>query len=108
MPELLPLHVLVSAAPDAPGADALLDRARRRLEAGGRVGLLLTGSGLAWLDDVRLERLAAGGARVALCSRSAREHGVDPAAIPPWVRWSSLLAFLGATEGASALWGLLP
>lgn len=108
MPEPTPLSILVSAAPDAPGADALLARAGERLADGVAVDLLLTGAGLAWLGDARLERLAAGGARVALCSRSARERGLDPEAIPTWVRWSSLLAFLGALRSPSGLWGLLP
>ncbi len=104
-----PIRILLLAPPSAPGADALLDRADAASEAGHEILVLLTGRGLAWKDEPRLARLtAARGADVALCSRSARDEGVDPASIPPFVRWSSLVAFFTGMETDAVLWGLLP
>lgn len=109
MPDASPLRILVLAPPDAPGAEPLLARARAARDAGRPLEILLSGRGLAWTHSAALARLAQGqGVGVGLCSRSAREHGVDPASIPPWIRWTSLVAFFTHLEPDAELLGLLP
>ena len=110
MPDPQPIRILVLAAPGAPGAAALLSRARAEHVAAGRpLELLLSGPGLAWAGDTSLSRLAAlPGVSVGLCSRSARDRGVVPDSLPPWIRWTSLVAFLTALGPDAELWGILP
>lgn len=109
MSDASPLRILLLADPSAPGASAVLDRARAAHDAGRRLELLLSGAGLAWADEEALARLAAApGVSVGLCSRSARERGVVPDALPPYVRWTSLVAFFTALEPDGELWGVLP
>jgi hypothetical protein len=103
------LRILLLAGPDAPGAGALLARARAETEAGRPLEILLVGGGLSWRDTEALAGLAAlPGVGVGLCSRSARDGGVLPDALPAWLRWTSLVAFLTQLEADAALWGLLP
>jgi intracellular sulfur oxidation DsrE/DsrF family protein len=97
--------LVLLAPPDAPGADAMLALAGDAPS----VSLLLSGSGLAWLSDPRTARLAArAGSEVVVCSRSARERGLPAADLPPWVRPSSLVAWLRGHGRGERLWGLLP
>ena len=104
-----PLHLVLQAAPDAPGAAELLGEAEVAVASGHEVAVLLVDGGLAWREDARLARLAeASGVRVRLCSRSAREQGLDPQALPPWIAWSSLIAFFRDHDPGQPLWGLFP
>ena len=91
MDDRLPDDWIVAATPDAPGG-ASAARAHARL--------LFTGAGLAWLDDLaRVRALVAGGADLALCSRSARDAGLTAEATPPGVRWSSVATWLAQRQG---------
>jgi thiamine pyrophosphate-dependent acetolactate synthase large subunit-like protein len=104
-----PLDLLLAGAPGAPGADVLFERVRRAREAGAALRVILTGQGVRWAGDERLERLARGtGVPVALCSRSAREQGVAPDALPAWIRWSSLTTWISEGRAGGRLWGLFP
>jgi hypothetical protein len=102
------LHVLLAAAPDAPGARALVDEATRRAGVG-PLRVMLTGAGLGWRGDEALGRLAADGrARVACCSRSARDHRLGLDDLPPWVGASSLVAWVRALGPGDLLWAAFP
>jgi hypothetical protein len=105
-----PLTALLLAADDAaPGAAALLERARALLAAGGDVRVLLSGRGLAWALDPRLTPLCEA-ADVAVCSRHAREAGWTADRTPPHIRWSSVATWLAEIQAqpAVALWTALP
>lgn len=109
MSDAVPLRLLLLAAPGAPGAEALLERAEAVRAAGRHLDVLLAGPGLGWTHEAALARLAASpGVSVGLCSRSARDRGVDPDTLPDWLRWTSLVAFFTALEPSGDLWGLLP
>ncbi|MFV1958388.1 MAG: hypothetical protein ACC662_03130, partial [Planctomycetota bacterium] len=103
--------LVLPAGPAAPGADALWKRGTARGEKGWRLQTILSGAGLAWLEDPRLARLAArggAGASVSVCSRSARERGVTLDDLPPGVGASGLVRWFGARPPGAPLWGLLP
>jgi len=103
------LWLLLLAAPTAPGADALWERATTPGEDGWRLETILSGAGLAWLEDSRLAGLAArSDATVCVCSRSARERGLTLDALPAGVGASSLVRWCGARPPGAPLWGLLP
>jgi hypothetical protein len=99
--------LLLAAAPDAPGARALVERA---LAAGaGAHPVLLTGEGLAWSRDEGLaQRVHRGEARLSICSASARDHGETPHSVPPHVRWSSLVVWLSDLPKGTPLWTAFP
>jgi hypothetical protein len=96
-----PVHALVLAGgPRAPGAFVLLERM-----APARARVLLTGEGLAWLEDAsaffRLHRTAR---EIVLCSQSARERGLSVDATPSGVRWSSLGTWMVERAGEPFAW----
>ncbi len=90
-------HLLLHAAPSAPGAVDLVARF-----AGARI--LLAGPGLAWAGD---ERLAACD-DVAVCSQDARASGWTLEAAPEGVRWSSVATWLAEVKPEDGLWTVLP
>jgi hypothetical protein len=103
-----PLRLLLAAGPGAPGEAAWWARVDAEARRGRPLVVLLTGAGLAWLEAPRLAGLV-GRHDVALCSRSARERGVLPEAVPPGVRWSSLVAWWrDADAGDAGCWALVP
>lgn len=101
------VHLLLAAAPTAPGARELLARAAAEARGGTAVRVLLSGPGLAWAAEADLAAAAGeSGLEVAVCSRSARDHAPDrpPASWPPWIRWSSLVTWLLPIAPEEALW----
>ena len=77
--------------------------------AGRPLRVILTGAGLGWAHDPRLAALAREDRHeVRLCSRSAREHGIRAEALPAWLGWSSLVAWMRDLDPAAGLWGLFP
>ena len=104
-----PTALMLAAGPGAPGAEALVARARRAAAAGAQVRLLLSGDGLAWAAAGHLGDLP-GIADVAVCSRNAREAGWTAADTPAQVRWSSVATWLAELQTATpgALWAVLP
>lgn len=112
MPSLTPpgLRLAFLATPGAPGSRALLARARELApKIQGPVSVLLSGDGLEWIYDEELAALAGQDAvEVLLCSRSAREAGLDLDDLPAWIRPSSLVAWLRDLDADTPLWGLLP
>ncbi len=101
--------LLLAAGPDAAGSAALLARAEEALAAGTAVRVLLSGAGLAWARDARLETLRTGG-DVAVCSRNARAAGWSAEDTPPRIRWSSVATWLAEVQALApeALWAALP
>ena len=90
MSTIPPLALIVAGGPGAPGAQALLGEHAIR-----GAHLLFTGAGLEWLlRPDALERLRSVGADLALCSQSARDHGLGAELTPPGVRWSSRATWL--------------
>jgi len=104
------LRLALLAAPDAPGARAFLARAGAEAsDTWAPVSVLLSGDGLEWIYDEAFAALAASrGMEVLLCSRSAREAGLDLETLPAWVRPSSLVAWLREADARTPLWSLLP
>lgn len=94
---MLPRDWILAVGPVEPGAaEALAALAA----AGPGCRVLLTGRGLGWLSELEArERLAALGADLALCSRSARDAGLSAAGTPQGAAWSSLARFLVAAAG---------
>jgi hypothetical protein len=71
--------------------------------------VLLTGDGLAWLGDrAFLAACERGGVSIAICSRSGRDRKVDPAALPPRVRWSSLTTWFSELPPGAPFWAIFP
>ncbi|MCC7140038.1 MAG: hypothetical protein IT460_16580 [Planctomycetes bacterium] len=103
-----PLAVLVAAAPGRPGVEALLEAAEREARAGTVVDVLWTGDGLAALSGPWPARLVAAGVRTAICAHSARLRKVNPIAVPPTVRWSSLATHLREVAAGARLWSAFP
>ena len=109
MPDPRPFHLILAAPPEAPGARALVHRAAAEAASGRGWRVLLTGQGLQWATrDGASAPLRSGGAEVVLCSKSAREQGIDPEVLPLWIRWSSLVSWLSATPATDELWTCLP
>ena len=104
-----PLGLMLAAGPDAPGAAALLARARCEAREGRELRILLSGDGLAWAADPRLAA-ADSGADVAVCSRNARVAGWTADTTPAGVRWSSVATWLAELPSArpGSLWAALP
>ena len=104
------LRLALLATPGAPGSRAFLARARNLApEVQGSVSVLLSGDGLEWIYDEELAALAREGTvEVLLCSRSAREAGLDLDDLPAWIRPSSLVAWLRDLDADTPLWSLLP
>ena len=100
---------MLAAGPAAPGAAALLERARTAAGAGREVRILLSGDGLEWAADARLAADATA-ADVAVCSRNAREAGWTADTTPVGVRWSSAATWLAELQVArpGSLWAALP
>ncbi len=91
---------VLAAGPDAPGAEAVLERL-----GGLQARVLLTGAGLTWLARPgALERLRASQADLALCSASARTQGLSAAATPEGVRWSSVATWMAELSGRPFGW----
>ncbi len=99
------LLVLLAAPPDAPGCADALAAARRRLDEGAAVRLLVLGAGLGWLGDARL---AAWPGPKALCSRDAGERGLAAGPGSADLAWSSVTTALGDLAPGEDLWLLLP
>ena len=104
-----PTALLLAADATAPGAAALLERARAAQTAGGEVRVLLSGHGLAWAADPRLTPLREAG-DVAVCSRHAREAGWTADRTPPRIRWSSVATWLAEIQALppGEFWAALP
>lgn len=96
--------MIVAARTSAAGAESLLAEALGASACGARVSILFSDGGLEFLDGGWPERLADAGVDAMLCARSARERGVEPAAIPASVRWSSLTNFLADAGPDVRLW----
>lgn len=103
-----PLHLIVAAGPGAPGADDTLADAEAGARAGLAVHVLFTEAGLAYLGTDWPRRLAAAGAALSMCARSARLRKVDPVKVLSSVRWSSLTAFLRDLPAEARLWSVFP
>lgn len=95
-----PTAWILAAGPEAPGADAVLERL-----GGPGLRLLLTGEGLAWLARPNaLEQLRGAQADLALCSASARTQGLSAATTPEGVRWSSIATWVAELSGRPFGW----
>ena len=100
------LWLHLAAHPTAKGATALLARAHAAAREGRQVRAILSGPGLEWTREEALAALARlDGAEISLCSQSARRGGWDAEALPRWVRWSSVAAWLTRLGPADELWG---
>ncbi len=105
---LSPLYLLIAAPPTSPGVAATLADAEAAARAGTPVAILWTEAGLAYLATDWPRRLAAAGAALSMCARSARLRKVDPVRVLASVRWSSLTAFLRDLPADARLWSLFP
>lgn len=104
----LPVHrLLLAGPPEAPGAPELVARAHAAAaRVGAELSVLVTGAGLRWLEAEALRRLERTRTQVAVCSRSARDHGLDPTSCP--VAWSSLTAWFRDMQAGDVLEAVLP
>lgn len=92
--------LVIAGGPAAPGARAWITGLPAH-----SVRAILTGDGLAWLTTpTDLEALRAGAHDLALCSQSAREHGLSAARTPDGVRWSSLGTWMAEQQGRPFGW----
>jgi hypothetical protein len=107
-PEAPALFLLVAAGPSSPGADTTLADVEAAARGGAAVHVLFTEAGLAYLATDWPHRLAAAGASLSMCARSARLRKVDPVKVLASVRWSSLTAFLRDLPPAARLWSVFP
>lgn len=104
-----PLGLFLAAAPAAPGAAAVLARAHEAAAGGRRVRAILSGSGLEWTREEALAAFARlEHAELSLCSQSARRGGWTAEALPAWIRWSSVAAWVGGRDPDEDLWGVFP
>jgi len=103
-----PLYLLVAAGPASPGVVATLADAEAAARAGTPVAVLWTEAGLATLATDWPTRLAAAGASLSMCARSARLRKVDPVKVLANVRWSSLTAFVRDLPADARLWSVFP
>jgi len=81
--------------------EALLERAA---SFPGPTRVLLSGAGLAWAGEARLEGLE----DVGVCSRHAGEAGWRVETAPAGIRWTSLAVWLIELEEQAPLWVALP
>lgn len=103
------LGLFLAAAPSAPGAAAVLRKAHEAAAGGRRVRAILSGSGLEWTSEDALAAFARlEHAELCLCSQSARRGGLTAEALPAWIRWSSVAAWLGGRTSDEELWGVFP
>lgn len=103
------LWLFLAAAPGAKGASAVLAEARAAADKGHPIRAILSGPGLEWASEETLAALARFEAvEISLCSQSVRQSGRSPDALPSWIRWSSVAAWLGARKPEEGLWGVFP
>ena len=103
------LGLFLAAPPTAPGAAAVLAEAHEAAGGGRRVRAILSGPGLEWTREDALAAFARlEHAELCLCSQSARRGGWSPEALPAWIRWSSVAAWLGGRGTDEEIWGVFP
>ena len=103
-----PILLVVAAPAAGSGVEAALAAAEAAAAGGTDVRVLFTDAGLDCVAGAWPGRLRAAGAALALCARSARARGVEAAATPPSIVWSSLTTFFVAAPAGSRLWTLFP